>query len=140
MTTANPDAIIKPLVLVVEDEILIRMMVVEALDEAGFSSLEAGDGLTGIELMKANREQLRGLVTDVNMGTGMDGWELARAGREQISDLPIVYVSGASGHEWTSRGVPNSLLITKPFATAQIVVALSSLLVALNTTPLVFGR
>ena len=140
MTTATPDAIIKPLVLVVEDEHLIRMMVIEALDEAGFSTIAAGDGLTAIELMKANREELRGLVTDVNMGDGMDGWELARAGREQIGDLPVVYVSGASGHEWTSRGVPSSLLITKPFATAQIVVALSSLLVALNTTPLVLGR
>ena len=59
----------------------------------------------------------------------MDGWELACAAREQASDLPVIYVSGASGHEWASRGVPGSLMIAKPFAPAQIVVAISSLLV-----------
>jgi len=42
--------------------------------------------------------------------------------------IPIVYMSGASGHEWTSHGVPNSVLIAKPFAIGQIVTAVSQLL------------
>jgi hypothetical protein len=63
----------------------------------------------------------------------MTGWDLACAARERAGDLPIVYVSGASGHEWASRGVPNSLMITKPFAPVQVVVAISSLLVASDT-------
>lgn len=45
--------------------------------------------------------------------------------------LPVVYVSGHDGHEWNVRVVPQSVLITKPFAPMQISVAISSLL---NTT------
>lgn len=45
-------------------------------------------------------------------------------------EIPIVYMSGASGHGWTSHGVPNSVLIAKPFAIGQIVTAVSQLLTA----------
>jgi CheY-like chemotaxis protein len=123
-----------PLILLVEDEHLIREMLVEALEDAGFSTLVAADARAAVALFEENRDEIRGLVTDINLDDGMDGWELACAAREQASDLPVVYVSGASGHEWASRGVPNSLMITKPFAPAQIVVALSSLLVAADST------
>lgn len=124
-----------PLILVVDDELLIREIVVDALEEAGFSVLTADNGPQAAETFAQNSAQIRGLVTDVNLGEGLDGWEVARTAREQASDLPVVYVSGASGHQWASRGVPNSLLVTKPFAPAQIVVALSSLLVASDTAP-----
>ena len=118
-----------PLILLVEDEDLIREMMVEALEDAGFSTLVSADAQNAVQLFQENGHEIRGLVTDINLADGMDGWELACAAREQTSDLPIVYISGASGHEWASRGVPNSLMITKPFAPAQIVVAISSLLV-----------
>jgi CheY-like chemotaxis protein len=123
----------KPLILVVEDEFLIREVVVGALEDAGFAVLTADDGAQGMQLFAEDRADIRGMVTDINLGEGMDGWDLARAAREQVSELPVVYVSGASGHQWASQGVPNSLLITKPFAPAQIVVALSSLLAAPGT-------
>ncbi len=42
--------------------------------------------------------------------------------------IPIVDMSGASGHDWTSHGVPNSVLIAKAFAIGQIVTAVSQLL------------
>jgi two-component system cell cycle response regulator CpdR len=42
-------------------------------------------------------------------------------------------MSGDSGHDWSSKGVPNSLMIAKPFAVAQIVTAISNLLVAEDT-------
>jgi hypothetical protein len=41
--------------------------------------------------------------------------------------MPVVYVSGASHGEWTSLGVPHSVIIAKPFAPIQIVVAISGL-------------
>ena len=135
MSADEADAIAMPLILLVEDEILIRAMVVEALEEAGFSTLVAGDAQQAVALFSGNGHEIRGLVTDINLGDDMDGWELARAAREHASDLPVVYVSGASAHEWASQGVPNSLMIIKPFAPAQVVVAISSLLVASNTMP-----
>jgi CheY-like chemotaxis protein len=124
-----------PLILVIDDEFLVREVVVEALEEGGFSVLTADNGSQGIEMFAENSARIRGLVTDINLGEGLDGWEVARTARGQVSDLPVVYVSGESGHQWASQGVPNSLLVTKPFAPAQILVALSSLLVASDTAP-----
>ena len=135
MSADEADALAMPLILFVEDEVLISDMVVEALEEAGFSPLVASNGEAGMELLDQHGHEIRGLITDINLEMGMDGWDLARAAREQGSDLPVVYVSGASGHEWASRGVPNSRMISKPFAPAQVVVAIASLLVASDTTP-----
>ncbi len=42
--------------------------------------------------------------------------------------LPVVYMSGDSAHEWTVKGVPNSVMVSKPFVIAQIITAISSLL------------
>ena len=135
MAPDEADALPMPLILLVEDEVLICDMLVEALEDAGFATLSARDAESAIPLFEQRGDEIRGLVTDINLADGMDGWNLARAAREHASDLPVVYISGASGHEWASQGVPNSLMITKPFAPAQVVVALSSLLVASDTAP-----
>lgn len=124
-----------PVLLYVEDEAMTLGLVEEALREAGFEVLTATDGHEAIAQLGAKSRILRGLITDINLGDCPDGWEVARNARESIDGLPVVYVSGACEHEWTSRGVPNSLMIAKPFAPAQIVVAISSLLVALDSTP-----
>lgn len=66
------------------------------------------------------------LVTDIDLGDNSSGWEVARRARELFPDLPVVYVSGGSAHEWASRGVPGSVMLTKPFALAHLVVAVSN--------------
>ncbi|WP_034161083.1 response regulator transcription factor [Sphingomonas sp. ERG5] len=118
-----------PLLLYVEDEPLIQHLVTVDLEEAGFNLVIADNGEQALQLLATHAAELRGLVTDVNLGPGPDGWEVARAARQSISGLPVVYVSAASDHEWTSQGVPGSTMIAKPFAAAQLVVAISSLLV-----------
>jgi DNA-binding response OmpR family regulator len=130
----DPDSA-APLLIYVEDDPLIQDLVKTALQEAGYEVLTADDGAAGLKLIGAQSGKLRGLVTDIDLGKGPDGWEIARIARETDGGLPIVYVSGASDHDWASKGVPNSLMIAKPFAPAQIVVAISSLLVAADTTP-----
>ena len=135
MSADEADALAMPLLLLVEDEILISEVLVAALEDAGFSTLVASDGDSAITLLEQNGVTVRGLVTDINLDDGMNGWEVARAARDRSSDMAVVYISGASGHEWASQGVPKSLMITKPFAPAQVVVAISSLLVAADTTP-----
>ncbi len=116
------------LLLYVEDEILIQDALVLALKEAGYEVVAASSGAEGIEILKRGGCEVRGLITDINLGSGVDGWEVARHARELIGGLPVVYVSGASHQEWTSKGVPQSVIIAKPFAPAQIVVAISALL------------
>jgi CheY-like chemotaxis protein len=58
----------------------------------------------------------------------MDGWEVARQAREIDPDFPIVYMSGASAEDWPAKGVPDSIMLAKPFAPAQLVTAIAHLL------------
>ncbi|MDP8919398.1 MAG: response regulator, partial [Pseudomonadota bacterium] len=69
-----------------------------------------------------------GVVTDIRLGAGPTGWDVARRARELAPGIPVIYVSGDSAHEWDSRGLPNSVMITKPFVTAQVLTAISTLL------------
>lgn len=118
-------------VLYVEDEPLIQQLVEVALQEAGYGVLLASNGREGIAALADRTDEIVGLITDITLGDGPTGWEVARHARELNPGLPVVYVSGRDGHEWNARGVPQSVLITKPFAPMQISVAISSLL---NTT------
>jgi DNA-binding response OmpR family regulator len=129
-----PEAV-APVLLYVEDEIITQDVVEVALREAGFDVLIASDGAEAMGVLAKPDSGLRGLITDIDLGDGPDGWAIARKARELISALPVVYVSGASNADWASRGVPNSVMIAKPFAPAQVVVAISSLLVQTDTTP-----
>jgi DNA-binding response OmpR family regulator len=69
----------------------------------------------------------RALVTDVRL-RGVNGWEVARRIREKEPAFPVIYVTAAPAEEWASQGVPNSILISKPFADAQLIAALANLL------------
>lgn len=70
----------------------------------------------------------RVLVTDINLPGKTDGWEIARLAREIVATLPVVYMTCAAGYEWASKGGPEGILVTKPFAPAQLVTAVSQLL------------
>jgi DNA-binding response OmpR family regulator len=67
-------------------------------------------------------------VTDVNLPGEISGWDIARRAREINDKLPVIYMTGGSAHEWASRGVPNSQLMPKPFAVAQVVTSVSQLI------------
>jgi DNA-binding response OmpR family regulator len=114
-------------ILYVDDEPLIQEIVEAALHDAGFSVVLATTPAEALEALKS--PDLRGLVTDINLADRMDGWAIARHARETHAQIPIVYVSGLSEGDWSVKGVPQSLMIAKPFAPAQIIVALSTLMV-----------
>jgi DNA-binding response OmpR family regulator len=117
------------LILVVEDDLSIQGFVEEALSDAGFEPSIASSGEEAVTLLQGGRDQYRALVTDINLGKGrLDGWEVARRAREIYLDFPVVYMTGDSAELWSSKGVPNSILLTKPFAPAQLVTAVSQLL------------
>lgn len=117
-----------PLILVVEDEELLQSFVADALHEGGFEAVIASSGEKAMTLLKANRGEYRALVTDINLEGKMDGWEVAQHAREIQPEFPIVYMSGAAAADWTSKGVPNSVMLPKPFAPAQLLTALANLL------------
>jgi CheY-like chemotaxis protein len=116
-------------ILVVEDDQTIQSVIEESLSDGGFEITIASSGEQAIELMNAANPQFRAVVTDINLGRNrMDGWDVARHAREGKPDMPIIYMTGDSADEWASKGVPNSILLTKPFAPAQLVTAVAQLL------------
>ena len=117
------------MILIVEDDQLIQGVIEEALSDGGFETTIASSGEEAIDLLDGADPGFRALVTDINLGNGArDGWAVARHARQTRPDLPVVYMTGDSANEWPSEGVPNSILLTKPFAPAQLVTAVSQLL------------
>jgi DNA-binding response OmpR family regulator len=113
-------------VLLVEDDVLVQDLIREGLEDAGYRVIQMEDAASAMAVIE-QEAALAGMVTDVNLGSGLKGWDIARVAREKHHDLPIVYVSGDSAHDWTSHGVPHSVMVPKPFATGQIVVALAEM-------------
>jgi DNA-binding response OmpR family regulator len=116
------------LILVVEDEYLLRSDVEDALTSGGFAGESFSSGEQALSMFMDGTKNYKALVTDVNLGDGLNGWELARRVREKQAGFPVVYLTAYSSAEWTAQGVPNSVMISKPFAPAQLVTALSNLL------------
>ncbi len=116
------------LILLVEDEALIRMNLEEELAEAGFDLLVATNGREALAEVEADAARLRAVVTDIRLGRGPTGWDVARRTRELAPEVGVVYVSGDSAFEWQSQGVPGSVMVPKPFRPAQVVTALAALL------------
>ncbi|MBR1155643.1 response regulator [Bradyrhizobium sp. JYMT SZCCT0428] len=117
-----------PIVLIVEDDLLIQGIVDEALQEGGLETAIAGSAEEAVTLLQAKATGYSALVTDINLKGRMNGWEVAKQAREIDPAFPIVYMTGAAAGEWASHGVPNSILLEKPFAPAQLVTAVAQLL------------
>jgi CheY-like chemotaxis protein len=116
------------LILVVEDDPPIQIVVEDALTDGGFEPAIAPSGEEAVTLLKGHRGKYRALVTDINLRGRLDGWEVAKQAREIDPAFPILYITGAYADRWPSRGVPYSVLLTKPFVPAQLITAVSQLL------------
>jgi CheY-like chemotaxis protein len=105
----------KPVVLVVEDEVLVQMLVLEVLDDLGVEALEANDARTALDILEAD-SRVELLVTDVGL-PGMNGRQLAEAARKLRPGLKVLFVTGyadkAAAGELDGDGMD---MITKPFA------------------------
>ena len=117
-----------PVILVVEDDQPLQVIVEDALTEGGFEPAIAASGEEAVTLLKGRKTKYRALVTDITLLGRMDGWEIAQQAREIDPEFPIIYMSGAHAEDWASKGVPNSIMLAKPFAPAQLVTAVSQLL------------
>jgi DNA-binding response OmpR family regulator len=115
-----------PVILVVEDDDPIKDIVEDALTEGGFEAAIAASGEEAVTLLQSGL--VRALVTDIGLKGRLDGWEVAKKAREKEPTLPVIYMSGAHAQSWASKGVPNSIMLTKRFAPAQLVTAVSQLL------------
>ena len=113
-------------VLVVEDEPLLRMLAVEVVEEAGFTAIEARDADEAVVLLES-RSDITLLFTDVNMPGSMDGLKLAHAVRDR---WPPIKILAASGYvKLNLDDLPSGgQLLRKPYTGHQINQALHELL------------
>jgi DNA-binding response OmpR family regulator len=118
----------QPIILVIEDEYPVQGLVEEWLTDGGFAAEILSSGEEALTLFKSGLKNYNALVTDVTLKGRLNGWDIARQIREINPVFPVVYMTGAAADEWASQGVPNSILLTKPFAPAQLITAIAQLL------------
>jgi CheY-like chemotaxis protein len=123
MSTQNNKA--PPVVLVVEDEPLLRMLAVELVEEAGFIAIEAEDADEAVTLLES-RADIALLFTDIHMPGSMDGLKLAHAVRDRWPPIKILVVSGKQRPQLSDLP-PNSCFFAKPYQTSALVEELRSL-------------
>lgn len=116
-------------IMLVEDGALLLFEFEEALTEAGFNVVACYSGTKAVEYLRSAEGAAEGVVTDIRLpDRAFDGWEVARIAREIDPEVAVVYISGHGAVDWPSRGVPNSIVLEKPFAIAQLITAISQLL------------
>jgi DNA-binding response OmpR family regulator len=116
------------LLLLVDDERLIVGLLRESLEEGGFTVETAASANEAFDSLDRRNGRLAGLITDVNLGGSRTGWDVARRARELRPDLPVDYTSGFAADDWAMEGVPKSIMVPKPYAPAQVVTAISTLI------------
>jgi len=101
-------------VLVVEDEALVRMLVVQTLEEAGFTVHEAAEANSAMEVLRA-ADGIRLMVTDVGL-PGMDGRRLADQALAHSPGMKVLFMTGYADTALIEKALPAGFgLITKPF-------------------------
>src|SRR4051794_23241493 len=103
-------------VLVVEDDVFVRMDLAAELSAAGWNVLEASSGRQAIDVCQSG-ERVDLLVTDINLGNGMTGWDVARVFWLRDS-TPVIYMS--ANPDDPQHHVPASRFMKKPCPPAEL--------------------
>jgi CheY-like chemotaxis protein len=114
-----------PVILVVDDETIIRWGAVKMVEDAGFEVLEAANADEAIEILES-RNDIRVVFTDIHMPGSMDGLKLANAVRDRWPPIEIVVTSGRERP--TEEDLPErGRFLPKPYSSASISAALREL-------------
>jgi CheY-like chemotaxis protein len=114
---AANDADIVVIILLVEDEIWVRLDVASCLEDAGYLVVEAGTGEAAIALCNS-RTAIDMVITDINLGGSANGWDVAEYFRTVRPDVPVVYTSEKSAD--AGRSVAGSVFVSKPYRHSDI--------------------
>ena len=115
----------RPIVLIVEDEFLLRMSAVAMIEDAGFEVLEAGDADEAITMLES-RSDIRLVFTDIQMPGSMDGLKLAAAVKGRWPPIKIIATSGR--HLIRDSDLPEgALFLSKPYTSEGISILLHEL-------------
>lgn len=113
---------IKTVILVIEDEPLLRMNTVDMVEDAGFIALAAQDATQALKLLES-RPDISIVLSDIDMPPGMDGIELAALVRRRWPPLEVILLSGKYGQR-DARLPKDRLFFSKPYRASDVVAAL----------------
>lgn len=124
------------IVLVVEDEDLVRQMVARVLGEQGYRTLEARHGEEALQMVRLAYPYLHLVVTDVLMPE-LDGRQLGHRLREAWPGLPVLYISAYPADDLFHRGAPSASapFLQKPFSAETLLSAVRQLLPVADPSP-----
>jgi CheY-like chemotaxis protein len=101
----------QPTILVVDDEILIRMTLSDFLQDCGFKVFEAGSAAEAIDILRSQHPIIDLILSDVRMPGEMNGFGLAKWVRENCKGLPVILASGDA----TKSDAAHELCADEPF-------------------------
>ena len=113
------------IVLIVEDEFLLRCALADTLRDAGCVVVEAASADQAMSLRREG-PQIDVLITDIQLDGQSSGWEIAEAFRAKSENIPVIYTSGNADDR--ARCVPNSLFFGKPYRPAEVLRACQRLM------------
>jgi CheY-like chemotaxis protein len=108
-------------VLVIDDEAVVRMLIVDVLRESGYTALEAADGPSGLTILQSGA-RIDLLITDVGLPGGLNGRQVADAARVARPELKVLFVTGYAENAVVGNGhLDHGMeVITKPFSTSAL--------------------
>jgi PAS domain S-box-containing protein len=117
-------------VLIIDDESTVRMLIVEVLEENGYTAIEAVDGAGGLKILQSGA-RIDLLITDVGLPGGMNGRQVVDAARAERPDLKVLFITGyaenaAIGNGHLDAGME---ILTKPFTMETLANKIHSLIV-----------
>ena len=114
------------LILIVEDDHLLRFLTVDAVEEAGFVALEAGSADEAVAILES-RLDIALVLTDIDMPGSMDGLKLAHAVRNRWPPIKVIVVSGRARP--SEAALPTlSRFFAKPYGSEAIISEIRSLI------------
>ena len=118
----------RPVVLLVEDEPLVRTLQVDVLRDSDFWVLEAQDADEAFEILK-RRPDVRAVLTDVDMPGSLDGFEFARLAHQGWPQVGVLVISGKTAPE-PGDLPPSAVFAAKPVRPGALVELLRSVMAA----------
>jgi CheY-like chemotaxis protein len=112
-------------VLVVEDETLIRMAIVDELEDAGFEVFEAANSSEAVKILERT-PRIKAMFTDVDMPGGIDGLELAAMVRGRWPPIVIIVTSGLRAVNADLLPDP-AIFLPKPYDTTVVIQSIKAL-------------
>jgi len=108
-------------VLIIDDAIHIRRLIARMLEHANFSTLEASNGLQGLQILRAQKPDV--VTCDISMPV-MDGYEfLVEAKKDpEVRDIPVIVITAIGQQEESSKATAMGAdaCLTKPFSSSHL--------------------